>query len=286
MMLLPHVLLLSACGSNHSPRSLNPVGDVTVIGHRGAAELAPENTMAAFAKAAELGTGFELDVTLSSDGQVVVIHDDTLDRTTDGDGAVSNRSLQELRQLDAGSWYSNDFARERVPTLAEVLGVFGGRVPINIELKTSRDVEPLVEAVAAEVRKVDLADQVYVTSFNPLMLEHMAVVAPELRRGQLTHTFPRKDSELSVMQRVVLRRMWLNRRSRPDFIVVNDERATARFVDRWHNNNMQVLVYTVNDPQDMTRLYKLGVDGIITDRPDLALEAAAGAAPRRSLFDD
>ena len=286
MMFLPHVLLLSACGSNHTPRSLNPVGDVTVIGHRGAADLAPENTMAAFAKAAELGTGFELDVTLTADGHVVVIHDDTLERTTDGTGPVKDMSLQSMRQLDAGSWYSNDFARERVPTLGEVLRVFGGRVPINIELKTSPDVEPLVEAVAAEVRNANVAEHVFVTSFNPMMLAHMAEVAPELRRGQLTHSFPRKDSELSLLQRVVLRRMWLNRRARPDFVVVNDERATGRFVERWHNNDMQVLVYTVNDPQQMTRLYKLGVDGIITDRPDLALEAAAGNTERPSLFED
>ncbi len=106
------------------------------IAHRGASALAPENTMAAFAMAVELGAdAIELDLHVSRDGELVVIHDHTLDRTTDGEGPVHTRSLQELKRLDAGRWFGESFAGQRIPTLAEVLDRFSGKIPLALEIK-------------------------------------------------------------------------------------------------------------------------------------------------------
>ncbi len=104
--------------------------------HRGASKIAPENTMAAFSSAVDLGVdGLELDIHLSRDGFPVVIHDESLQRTTDGQGLVADASLKQLQQLDAGGWFSPEFMGESLPTLAEVLKAFGGRLRLNLELK-------------------------------------------------------------------------------------------------------------------------------------------------------
>jgi len=264
------LLALIGCGG-HQPRGLGALAEpAQVLGHRGAAGLAPENTEPAFAAAAELGVGFELDVTLSSDGQVVVMHDDALDRTTTGSGEVSDTPWQTIAGLDAGSWMGAEWEGTRVPTLDQVLERFGGRVLIDIELKTTPRKLELARAVVESVQAHDAVDSVVVTSFDPYLLEHVAALEPLIRRGQLTATF--KDSDLSLVQKLVLRHVGLKRKSRPDFIAVEHVRATRRYVKRWHRRGYPVVVWTVNDPERMAELRDNGVDGIITDRPDLALE--------------
>lgn len=244
-----------------------------IIAHRGGAALGPENTQAAFALAAEMGVGFELDVTLASTGEVIVLHDDSVDRTTNGTGLASELSLAELQALDAGSWYGAAFAGEPIPTLAEVLDRFGGQVPIDIEIKTHPKRAELAAGVVAEVQRLGLEDQVIVTSFDPLMLEQVKLLDPSIPRGQLTASF--KGAELNPVTKLVLKRMWLNGKSEPQVIAVEHSRVTRRFVRKQQRKGCQVWAWTVNDPEEMQRLLDLGVTGLITDRPDLGLEVLA-----------
>lgn len=245
-------------------------GDLQVIAHRGFSSVAPENTMAAFQAAAELGVAFELDVTLTADGEVVVIHDDTLGRTTNGRGAVGDVSLAEIKELDAGSWFGAEYAGEKIPTLREVLERFGGVVPIDIEIKDRKPHEPLADAVVAEIERLGLVNEVFVTAFNPYMLVRTREKNPELRRGMLTGTF--KDENLSLPEKFVLRRLLLQRKVKPRYIAIEDVRVNRRNVRRWQRRGYAVLVWTVNDEAEMQRMIGLGVDGIITDYPDRLLQ--------------
>lgn len=278
--LAPSLVIASLIGAltgcaGHQPRGLGALADqAAVVGHRGAAGLAPENTLPAFEAAVELGVAFELDVTLSADGEVVVIHDDSVDRTTDGQGEVRELPWSTLAALDAGSWLGPEWAGTRLPTLDQVLDAHAGRVLIDIELKTTPDRAALAEAVVASVRAHDAVEDVVVTSFDPYLLGEVADREPGILRGQLTSTF--KDADLSFVQKVVLRHVGLKRVSRPDFIAVEHVRASRRYVRRWHRRGYPVVVYTVNDAERMKELLDNGVDGIITDRPDLALQVDGG----------
>src|SRR5574337_1574840 len=157
------------------------------IAHRGAAALAPENTMAAFEKAVELGAdAIELDLHVSRDGELVVIHDQTLDRTTNGHGPVHACNLQELRQLDAGRWFGESFAGQRIPTLAEVLDRFAGKVLLALEVKAGSafflDIE---EKAIAVLRKYQAISQVAVASFDHYALLKLKELEPSLRTAAL-----------------------------------------------------------------------------------------------------
>lgn len=143
------------------------LGRPLIMGHRGAMGHAPENTMASFKKAVEMGVeAIELDVHLSKDGKLVVIHDETVDRTTNGKGEVADLTLAELQALDAGSWFAPEFAGERIPTLEEVLTWARDRVPVVIEVKFNRQIEAITMATVAEVDRLGMGDQVAVISFD------------------------------------------------------------------------------------------------------------------------
>jgi len=245
-------------------------GDIQVIAHRGFSGIAPENTMAAFQAAADLGVGFELDVTLSSTGEVVIIHDDTVDRTTNGQGAIGDLSLAEIKLLDAGSWFGEEFAGERIPTLREVLERFGGVVPIDIEIKDRTPHEPLADAVVAEIERTGMVDQVFVTAFNPYMLVRVREKNPDIRRGMLTGTF--KDEDLILIKKVILRRLLFRGKVKPAIIAEEQVRIRKHKVKRWHRHGYEVLVWTVNDEAEMLRMIEVGIDGIITDHPDVLLK--------------
>jgi glycerophosphoryl diester phosphodiesterase len=260
----------------HNPRSTDHrfPAKVTPMGHRGAAKLAPENTLAGFRVAQEHGMGFELDVTLCASGEVVVIHDDTLDRTTDGKGAVTGILLTDLKGLDAGAHFSEGFAGEPVPTLDEVLEEFGGKVTINIEIKTMDPPGPLAKAVVALVEKHDLVEQVILTSFDPTILEEVRLANPAIIRGQIYCDF--KTSELPWIKKFLLRNLLLNAKSKPDMLMVGKSMVNPAYVKRQHERGYRIFVWTVNEPSEMEGLISMGVDGIITDRPDLLKKALEG----------
>jgi glycerophosphoryl diester phosphodiesterase len=161
-----------------------------VVGHRGACDIAPENTMASFEQAWRDGADIvEMDVRLSADGYVVVFHDATVDRTTDGTGEVAALTLPQLKRLDAGSWFGPEFAGERIPTLREVGAWAKGRIGLLIELKFNpfgSFYPPLAPAVVEVLAELDILDQVAAISYQPRSLVQLKTLAPEVPAGPMT----------------------------------------------------------------------------------------------------
>lgn len=222
-----------------------------IYAHRGASIQAPENTLAAFQLALDQGAdGIELDVMLSKDHHLVVIHDGSVDRTTNGSGRVRDLTLAELKQLDAGDG-------ETIPTLAETLDQFGGRFLINIELKnysTIFDALPL--AVAEMVSDYGVADSILVSSFNPFNFRRFHRVLPEVPRGMLT--FPGRAQN-------ILYRLFRYEAFHPYFKDVDEA-----LVQTVHARGRQINVWTVDEAAEIRHLAKLGVDAIITNQPQRA----------------
>lgn len=230
------------------------------IAHRGARDIAPENTLAAFQAALDAGAdGIELDVTRCATGEIVVLHDDTVDRTTDGAGPVRMLPYAAVRELDAGSWFDARFADERIPALTEVLEAVGGRLRINIEIKgrSWRDDGIEVE-IAAMARARGLAQTVIISSFNPWALARMKRVAPELACALLYASPSLRLDAGPLAARYLLKAEALH----PHLKLV-----TPSYMARAQRYGLRVNAWTVNEEAEMQRLIALGVDGIITDHP-------------------
>jgi len=240
---------------NH--RSRRPL----ILAHRGACHTAPENTMAAFRLAAEIGAdGIELDVQLCKDDEVVVIHNPRVDETTDGNGGVKDLTLAELQELDAGSWFATEFAGERIPTLAQVLHELGPRLVLNIELKTGSLLSQGLEAeVVRLVEDTNLVHQVIVSSFNPLALWRVRRLNRFISIGLL----------YAPDQPRYLRDRWLQPLVRPNALHPRWDTLDQEGVAAAHRLGLRVNPWTCNDPEASSRLINWGVDAIITDRPDL-----------------
>jgi glycerophosphoryl diester phosphodiesterase len=230
-----------------------------VIAHRGASDVAPENTLAAFQAAIDASAdGIELDVTRCATGEIVVIHDDTLDRTTNGAGRVDGLPFFGLRELDAGAWFGAQFAGQRIPTLGEVLDLAGRRVRVNIEIK-GRNVrgDGLEEEVAEQVRARGLQGSVILSSFNPAALVRAKRAASDLQRALLY------APDLPVY----LAHAWALPLVRPEALHPKYTMVDSRYVHWAHGHGYRVNVWTVDDPDHMARMIELGVDGIITNHP-------------------
>lgn len=232
-----------------------------IIAHRGASACAPENTLAAFERAFSLGAdGIELDVTLTRDGVPVVIHDDTVDRTTNGTGAVAQMTLEEIQSLDAGRWCSTEFRGEKVPTLAEVLKTVGQRGIVNVELKgTNLKSDGLEAAAIRAVESAGMQERVILSSFNPIRLWRAARINSSIERGLLyTDTLP-----------IFLRRAWFRPLVRPRALHPIHRMVKPGYVRRVREMGYKINTWTVDDPAEMKRLIGLGVNAIITKRPDI-----------------
>jgi glycerophosphoryl diester phosphodiesterase len=231
---------------------------VLIIAHRGASAVAPENTLAAFEMAEALGAdGIELDVRLCADGVPVVIHDATVDGTTNGSGRVADMTLTELKELDAGSGFDPAFAGELIPTLAETLETVGRKLLLNIELKgeglLSRG---LARAVVDVIRQHGLGERVLLSAFNPLTLRRVQKIAPQIPTALLYASAP-----LPRFARLVARRPYAA--LHPHVAAVSGEHVG------WiRRRGYRIHVWTVDDPREMRRLIGWGVDGIITNVPD------------------
>lgn len=163
------------------------------MAHRGWSGKAPENTMAAIqlALAEPAIQAMEIDVQLTSDGVPVLIHDFTLERTTNGSGLVKDHTLEELRQLDAGKWFDEKFAGEKIPTLAEALAAIKGHCTLNIELKATSDMYPgIAEKVLALVEQYGMKQEVYVTSFDHELIRHVRTLDQEVQTGLIVYGRP------------------------------------------------------------------------------------------------
>jgi glycerophosphoryl diester phosphodiesterase len=232
-----------------------------IIAHRGDKSHAPENTLAAFSLAADKkADAIEFDVKLSADGQVIVLHDQTVDRTTSGTGNVSSLPLTALRELDAGAWFSEQFRGERIPTLDEVFETVGKRVLMNVELTNyASPNDDLVPKVADLVKKHALQERILFSSFFPRNLRKARSLLPEVSRGLLV-----MPGILGIWGRTF---GW-----RGDFIALHPylSEANPALIRRVHAAGKRVHVWTVNLAEDLKRMIDLRVDAIFTDDPGLA----------------
>ena len=256
-------------------RSRHPFAtrDRLLFAHRGGARLAPENTLVAFERGMREGSdGVECDVHLSRDGVPVVIHDATLDRTTDASGPVSVRTADELARVDAGYRFQVDAAFPfrgtdvGVPRLADVFRtVHTGRVIIEMK----QGLPALAQAVIAAVRAADAVDRVCVGSFYRGALDVLRAEAPEIA------TSAAEDEARWTLYRSWCR--WPLRQRRP-YVAFQVPRRAGRlhvispsFLEQAHKDNARVDVWVVDRPEDVEALFDVGVDGVISDRPDLAV---------------
>jgi glycerophosphoryl diester phosphodiesterase len=241
---------------------LQPCSQPLIIAHRGSSAYAPENTLAAFQLAAEQGAdAIELDVDLTRDGHAIIMHDVTIDRTTDGSGAVSALTLEEIRRVDAGSWKGAAFKGERVPLLDEVFTAMGRRVLINVEVKSMSLRSNGVEAkVAALVQLHDLFGRVIISSFNPFALRRLKHIEPRLACGLLY------APDLPIY----LRCAWLAPLiPHLDARHPHHSQVNQSLVAKWHARGQRVNVWTVNDAATLRAMARVEVDGIIGDDPML-----------------
>ena len=237
----------------------------TIFAHRGAKKYAPENTLAAFRLAVEQGAAaIELDAKLTADGEVVVHHDLTLERTTNGTGSLNTHTLAALKQLDAGSHFGPGFAGEPIPTLAEVFEAVGQQIFINVELTNyASPKDALPEKVVALVKHYGLEKLVMFSSFNRLALQSAQRLMPEIPLGLLAFPYL-----LGAPARSWIGRRWVDYQALHPALMD----AKPRLIRKAHKWGKRVHVYTVNLRHDMLRLFQAGVDGIFTDDPLLALQ--------------
>ncbi len=219
------------------------------IGHRGACGYAPENTLRSFQKAIELGVDMiELDVHLSRDGEIVVIHDERLERTTNGTGEVGEKSLVELKKLDAGGG-------ETIPLLSEVVDLVKGKANLNIELKGKGTTRPVVRLIEGYVKKGLLKGDFLLSSFDYELLKDARRIDQDIRIGlnieSKSVNFKALAKELGATS------------LHPSLEMTND----ALLIEA-HNLGLKVYAWTVNEADDIRRLKTMGVDGLFSNFPD------------------
>lgn len=227
-----------------------------VIAHRGYSSKAPENTMPAFELAIEVGSGgIELDVHLTKDGEVVVIHDPTLQRTTNGNGAVADFTMEELKAFDAGSWFAPEFKGTRLPTLREVLDLIKDHnILLNVETKTALGFEHLNDKVAPLLDEYSMWEKTVISSFNHYALVHMKAIRPQARTG--------------ILYTCALVDPWVYAGSigasalHPNHLTIIPELVQAA-----QQHGMMVNVWTVDEAIDIERVKLAKVDSIITNVP-------------------
>ena len=228
------------------------------VGHRGAKGHAPENTFASFNLAVEMGVNaVETDVHLSKDGEVVLIHDHSVDRTTDGRGFVKDMTLLELKQLDAGSWYDARFAGQRIPTLSELLEWARDRVGVAIEIKNGPIYYPgIAEKVVRLLKDHGMELQAILISFDHLVLREAKMIAPEVATGILyVGRFVNEPGAARAAAADALHPNWA-------FV-------TPDLVENAHAAGLAVSPWCPNDLPTIRLLNEMGVDSIGTDYPDL-----------------
>lgn len=234
-----------------------------MIAHRGASAYAPENTMVAFKRASEIGAdAIELDAKLTRDGVIAIIHDVTLDRTTTGKGKVNSINFKEIRKLDAGKNFSKEFEGERVPSLREVFEYTANRIMVNVELTNYTSVwDNLPEKVIELVTEFGIENEILISSFSPFALIKSKRIMPELPIGLLVHE--REPELISYLKKII---------TRYEFFHPQETLIRRRNVNEYYEKNKSLIAWTVNEPRRIKELLTLGIAGIITDVPDIAIK--------------
>lgn len=216
-----------------------------IISHRGASAYLPENTLSSFRKAIEMGADLlELDVRKTKDDRLVVIHDNKIDRTTNGLGPVRDKTLEELREYNAGSG-------EKIPVLEEVFSLDNGDIGFAIELKEERTEDQVIEMI----REYGITNRVFLLSFRKKVIKYIKTLAPEIRTALISFLpfgVVGKGIECST-----------------DAIGVSKFFINRRLVEEAHNNGLHIFAWTVDDPARCRELKGLGVNGVVTNRPDI-----------------
>ncbi|KFL31318.1 glycerophosphodiester phosphodiesterase [Devosia riboflavina] len=244
------------------PSDTGPTRD-EVQAHRGASAIAPENTIAAFRAAAEQGARWvELDVALLADDTLVVIHDDSVDRTTSGMGSLGALSHADIAKLDAGAWFDTKYAGERLPTLAEVikaLGEFG--LSANVEIKQHKhhkSLDQLVRAVQADINKRGPNTQIMISSFDPEALKAMHALEPDLEMAMLWGRPPEDWAEkLKAIPATTIH--------------MHYKALSIGMLEETSKSGIKVRAWTCNNPIELVSFWGAGLTGVITDNPKLFL---------------
>ena len=243
-----------------------------IIAHRGASDLAPENTLAAFRRAiADGAEGIEFDVRLSKDGEPVVFHDATLRRISDRKNLVSSLTAEELREIDVGSWFSRrkknhsngDFSGERIPTLFETLDFlkdFKGLIYIELKCRAS-EIEKLSKAVCNAISRSPLLPQIIVKSFQLETIPHVKKLCPEVKTAALfapkLRTILRKEKRLVQIAHEI----------GADILSVHFTLATRQLMKKAEKRDLPVTIWTANHPRWVRRAFDLGIFAVITNNP-------------------
>lgn len=231
-----------------------------LIAHRGASGYAPENTIASFKKAIDMGMkAVEFDVQLTKDRKLVVIHDFSLERTTTGNGRIEDLTLEEIREADAGSWYSNEYAGEKVPVLEEILEIVRNNELINIEVKRDKkDKRSFAKELLETIRKFKIKEKVIVSSFDHELLQDIYKEDNDIAIGLLFKKLPRDLK--GYIDKLGISVKSIN----PLKDIVN-----SKSVEGIKELGLEIYSFTVNDREKCIKLGELGVEGVFTNYPDL-----------------
>jgi len=254
-----------------------PEEDFTVIAHRGASAYFPENTLASFQGAVDLKADMaELDIQLTSDGQIVVFHDEKINRCTDGRGRLADHTLIQLKQLDAGSWFSGKFSGERIPTLDEVLSLCRNKIALNIEIKTEAVTDAVSGGIEEKCLKLvysyGMQQHVVFSSFDPRALMHLKQIDAAVSVAVL---YDRKCFGSKLPSQI------LEMLEAGAFNCSKRELSRKRLADL-RLNRIPFNVYTVNDEVDMLNLLALEASGLFTNRPDVLKKTLENFYPKKA----
>ena len=241
-----------------------------ITAHRGSSSGAPENTMAALEKAVEeMADRAEIDVQETADGVIVLCHDTSLKRVAGINTKVSDLTLEQIKKLDVGSWFSSEYQGEQIPTLEEVMEYAKGKIDLNIEIKNLGNSSGLPEKVIELVEKHEMQEQCVITSTNRFYLKRVKAVNPEIRTGYIiSAAYGNFYSDEFI-----------------DLISIRSSFVTERMIESAHEAGKAVHAWTVNGKVEMERLKQLGVDDMITDRPVLAREILYGEEAKANLLE-
>ncbi len=226
---------------------------VEITAHRGASGLAPENTWAAIDKAVELGCdGIEIDVQVTSDGKVVLFHDNTTKRIACSRKVITKSSYEQLKDLDIGGWFAESFSEERVPLLTEVVNKIPPHIKINIELKVHNGGNGIAEKVANLISDYKMHNRCIVTSFDIKAIRRIKKLDSSIRAGMIVGFFFSREA------------------LKPEYEVISMHKrhATEKRIKQLRELGKEIHVWTVNKPKDMRKMMERKVDSIITNYPD------------------
>jgi glycerophosphoryl diester phosphodiesterase len=229
--------------------------DFLVIAHRGASRAAPENTLAALSKAIEFGADYaECDIFLTKDGEIVLFHDEEMDRTTGKEGMIWDYTLAQLKALEVGSWFKEEFKGEPIPTLREAIRLAKGKIKLNIEVKSPKGSDlKIAQKVVDIIQAEGIEEECMVTSFERSIIVKVKELAPNLVTGFIFDEEYPQDIFAGNWKYVCAKRN-----------IVDES-----FVQKARQKGKNIFVWTVNYPAEMKKFIQLGVDGIITDVPDV-----------------